>query len=186
LKKLKKAIPETKKQEQSKEIDRFVKKAFDFEGVGSNSAYLYPEFTFEEIGFSDILTENELDSISKVMTEVGIFNAVKNNKRFQKVVDKVVANLTQEIMVSLREAKKQRESDRKYEEKERIKQEEYAAKQKKMIEEQAESIKKQNAQLAVLSEGLTAAQKKALKKFYNVDMSKQQPIPKFNSNDWDY
>ena len=152
--------------------DRLVEKALDWADVGRRGS-IYPEFGFEDFGYDGTLTEEEVESLEKKLTEVAVFKAIKKNKKFQKSVDRLVSELTSGLLYSVKDAKRSFEQDKKYQEQLKKQEAERLARQ----QQAEEKVKKDNAQRAIFLEGLTAKQKKAIKKFYNLDVGTYGKLP---------
>lgn len=163
--------PQKKRQQKKTGADRLVEKAFNWAGVEHNNAF-YSEFDFGDFGYDGNITDDEIVAFEKA-TEVAVFDAIKKNKKFQKCLEKTISDLAIELCNSLKDAKYSIAEQKKYEA--QIAKENAA----RLVRQQKaeEKIKKEKAQQAIFLEGLTGKQKKAIKKFYNLDLAAYNKAP---------
>lgn len=139
---------------------------------------------FGNVGYmSDLaedITDDEVIGVAKSMNEVAIYNAIKKNKAFKKAIDNLMYLMTENLEKVATDGKKCILQDRKYEEQNRKRDEAYAKKQKEQAEKaaakqkiEAEKAKKSHAEKLIFNECLSSDQKKALKKFYSLDIDRQ-------------
>lgn len=133
----------------------------------------------------DIADGAEPGELEENLTEKAVFDAIKNNKRFNGEIENLIKKMTVELVSGTAKAKQNQIRQQKLMEKrnkdaeKRRKADEARKKKLEVVAKQkAEKIKKDNAQKLIFNEGLTDAQKKAFKKFYGVDVAKQNaPTP---------
>jgi hypothetical protein len=131
----------------------------------------YGDF-FEAMYENDYLDEQLIESLSKKATEISIYKALKNNKHFQKHIEKLMKCMAQNALGSIKKLKRETERNKIWEEKERIRNEKRAEKTRIQEEKKYEKIKRENAQKAIFAASLTSTQKKAMKKFHGIDINK--------------
>jgi hypothetical protein len=123
----------------------------------------------DQVGFNfyDTIFENHycdkqlIESLSKKATEMSIYKTIKNNEHFQRHTDKLIKRMTQDILVAVKELKKETERNKIWKEKERIEN-----------EKKYEKIKRENAEKAIFAASLTSTQKKAIKRLHGIDANK--------------
>ena len=149
------------------DIQRLIDRVFNSE----YGKYMFDDVYCDFREIDELYNDEELiSSLSKKATEISTYKAIKNNKNFQAELDKLIKNMAQDALLYVKDAKKQIEQNKKYEEKQRIQYEKYAEKLKAIEAKQAEKVKKEKAQLAIFTEGLTSSQKRGIKKFFKVDV----------------
>jgi len=130
----------------------------------------------------DILDQVVIDA-NQVLTEQGVFDILKNNKKLQEKFDQILKDLAMSIVDETDNVAKEFERTKKEREIREKKQAEYEAKNKialakqqeameKKLKKQQEAKKKLAAEKAMFKESLTGKQKLFIKKLLNFDVNK--------------
>jgi hypothetical protein len=116
------------------------------------------------------------DNVSKKITEKSAYNALKNNKKFkdaiEKLVNKVAFELTSETIKVKNQIDDQNARNAKYEKEEALRQEKLKKKTEATRKKQLDNLNKSMFKRNILSEELSASQKKVIKDLYNIDIDK--------------